>query len=165
MAILEVFKQILLKVKKLCISSYGENLISIAVFGSVGRGTPHQYSDIDMLIVCQKLPKGRIARIREFDGNVEEPMVNIFRKIEQKGIHVSLSPIIRTPGEIEQGSLLYLDMIQDAQILYDKEDFLHAYFQKLEKRLLDLGSKKIPIAGGWYWDLKPDYERGEIIEL
>jgi hypothetical protein len=29
----------------------------------------------------------------------------------------------------------------------------------------ELGSKKVYIGEKWYWDLKPDLEFGEIIEL
>ncbi|MBC7337187.1 MAG: nucleotidyltransferase domain-containing protein, partial [Clostridia bacterium] len=43
---------------------YGERLVSLAVFGSVGRGTPRFDSDIDLLVVAAGLPRGRLARVR-----------------------------------------------------------------------------------------------------
>lgn len=46
---------------------YGGRLISLAIFGSVGRGIPGFDSDIDFLIVARDLPAGRMKRIREFD--------------------------------------------------------------------------------------------------
>jgi predicted nucleotidyltransferase len=45
---------------------YGERLVSLTVFGSVGRGTPRPDSDIDLLLVVKDLPVGRIARVKEF---------------------------------------------------------------------------------------------------
>jgi len=50
----------------LCKEHYGERLVSLAVFGSVGRGTPRPDSDIDLLLVVKDLPVGRIARVKEF---------------------------------------------------------------------------------------------------
>ena len=38
---------------------YGHRLVSLVVFGSVARGTQKYQSDLDFLIVCDALPKGR----------------------------------------------------------------------------------------------------------
>ena len=46
---------------------YGDRLISLAVFGSVGRGTPRTNSDVDILVVADNLPPGRIKRVLEFE--------------------------------------------------------------------------------------------------
>ena len=47
---------------------YNERLVSLAVFGSFGRGTPSFDSDIDFLIIVRDLPTGRMKRIREFEA-------------------------------------------------------------------------------------------------
>ena len=39
-----------------CREFYGARLVSIVVFGSVGRGSPRSDSDIDFLIVAGQLP-------------------------------------------------------------------------------------------------------------
>jgi hypothetical protein len=36
---------------------YGDRLVSVAVYGSVGRGTPRPDSDVDVLIVVRDLPR------------------------------------------------------------------------------------------------------------
>ena len=37
--------------------------------------------------------------------------------------------------EVEQGSLVFLDMLEDGQILYDRNDFLKTYFESWKKRI------------------------------
>jgi predicted nucleotidyltransferase len=49
-----------------CRTHYGARLVSLAVFGSVGRGTPRPDSDVDLLIVAADLPRGHTARVEEF---------------------------------------------------------------------------------------------------
>src|SRR5262245_33313145 len=45
---------------------YGARLVAAVVFGSVGRGVPRADSDVDLLIVADPLPDGRMARVRDF---------------------------------------------------------------------------------------------------
>lgn len=41
---------------------YGERLVTLAIYGSVGRRTPRADSDIDMLLIVEGLPPNRSAR-------------------------------------------------------------------------------------------------------
>ena len=96
-------------------SFYGERLISAAVFGSVGRRTPNYNSDIDILIIAEKLPTGRIKRIKEF-GLVEEKLESLIGSLKDSGINTYISPVIKTPEETASGSPLFLDMTLDAHL-------------------------------------------------
>ena len=49
-----------------CRRHYGERLVALALFGSMGRGTPRPDSDVDMLVIADPLPDGRVARAAEF---------------------------------------------------------------------------------------------------
>ncbi len=146
-------------------SFYGDRLISVVVFGSVGRETQSFDSDIDLLIIAEGLPKGRMKRIREF-GSVEdkvEPFLKSLRKKE--GINTYISAIIKRPEEAQKGSPLFLDMVEDAKILFDRDGFFGGVLDSLKKRLKELGAKRIWKGNAWYWDLKPDYRPGDVIEL
>lgn len=81
------------------------------------------------------------------------------------GTSVELSPVFKTPAEIVQGSPLLLDMTDDAHILYDRTKFLAQELAALTARLDRLGARRIWLGNAWYWDLKPDYRQGEVIEL
>ena len=57
---------------------------------------------------------------------------------------------------------LFLDMVEDARILYDPERLLAAYLDRLRARLRELGSRRIWLGNAWYWELKPDLKPGEV---
>ena len=58
-----ILKQLIIEARRF----YGERLVSLAVFGSVGRGTFRPDSDIDVLLVINDLPNGRLLRVNEFN--------------------------------------------------------------------------------------------------
>lgn len=102
---------------------YGDRLISVALFGSVARETPREDSDIDFLIVARDLPRGRTARVAEFLP-VERQLESWLAAPRPGLLPIALSPVFKSPEEVEAGSPLFLDMIEDARILYDREALL-----------------------------------------
>jgi uncharacterized protein len=146
-------------------SHYAERLISVVVFGSVGRDTQTFESDMDLLIIADGLPRGRMKRIGEFEP-VEERIEPLLKSIKEKdGINTYISAVIKSPEEAEKGSPLFLDMVEDARILFDRNGFFQGVLERLRGRLKKLGSKRIWRGNAWYWDLKPDYKPGEIFEI
>lgn len=162
--LLESFDRMLEVIRKKSLEFYGERLITLAVYGSVGRGTPRPDSDIDLFIVAFPLPEGRLKRMEEF-SQLEESLVVVLSDMKKHGITPELSPVIRTPSEVKPGSLLFLDMIEDSRILYDKNGFFACCLDELKGKLQALGAKKVKWKGAWYWDLKPDFRRGDTIDL
>ncbi len=80
-------------------------------------------------------------------------------------MHPELSPIFKTPAELLRGTPLLLDMTEDARILHDPDRCLGSVLDSLRARLTALGSRRIWRGDAWYWDLKPDYKWGDVIEL
>lgn len=147
-----------------CQDFYGLRLVTVAVFGSVGRGVPRPDSDIDILIVAEPLPDGRIRRVEEFLV-VEEKLRTTLSEAQSSGIYTYLSPIFKTPAEVRQGSPIFLDMLEDAGILYDRGGFFARELEKLRRRMAGLKAKRIWKGDAWYWDLKPDFRPGDIFEI
>lgn len=158
------FDTLLSRLTLLCHQHYRERLVSLAVFGSVGRGTPHPGSDIDLLLVVDNLPVGRLQRVREFQP-IEDALASHPAQMAEAGLHSELSPILKTPHEVQQGSPLFLDMVEDARILYDRDGFLRKALQNFGEKLRQLGARRIWHGNAWLWDLKPDYQPGEVFEL
>jgi predicted nucleotidyltransferase len=144
-------------------TAYGDRLVAAAVFGSVGRGTPREDSDVDVLIVVHDLPDGRGARIEEY--LTAERRLGEAARIVSGASPVRIAPVFKTPQELDYGSPLLLDMVDDARILCDPQGILAARLDRLRERLRQLGARRIWLGNAWYWDLKPDFKPGDVIEL
>ncbi|HXG15823.1 MAG TPA: HEPN domain-containing protein [Calidithermus sp.] len=131
---------------------YGSRLVALAVFGSVARGTPREDSDVDLLVVAGDLPDGVPARLEEFRA-VERRLDEARRGVARDGRPTFLSPVLKTPAEVEVGSPLFHDLVEDAKILYDPRGFLTGYLARLRQDLARRGARRRPWGGGWYWDL------------
>lgn len=160
----EKFKELQDKLLEETKSFYGNRLVSFVVFGSVARETYRFNSDIDLLIIAENLPKGRMKRVAEFSA-VEDRIEPFLESLKKKGIDTFISSVFKTPQEAELGSPLFLDMVEDARILYDKSEFFSKRLERLRKRLRELGAKRVWKGNIWHWVLKPDYQPGEVIEL
>lgn len=143
---------------------YGNRLVSVVVFGSMGRGTPRYESDLDVLIVADDLPRGRMARVEDFAA-IEAELEPRLAEGRRAGFFTDCSPVFKTPDEVLTGSPLFLDMVDDARILYDRDGFFAAALERVRARLARLGARRIWRGNAWYWDLKPDYTPGEVFEL
>jgi predicted nucleotidyltransferase len=139
-------------------------LVSVVLFGSVARGEAMPYSDIDLYVVAKDLPRGRIARlerVRSAERRIDARLANL----GATGFYGDICPILKTPEEASRVRPLYLDMTEDAILLYDRDDFFAGVLSRLKKRLKELGSVRRRMGKIRYWELKPDYRPGEVFEL
>lgn len=164
MKLLERYEAILERLVPELKAHYGRQLVTCAVFGSVGRGTPRDDSDIDLLIVVRGLPRGRMKRVEGFLP-VEERIAPLLEACGAEGRAPTLSPVLKTPEEVAFGSPLFLDMVEDARILYDEGGVFAARLDSLRSRLRQLGARRIRRGNARHWVLKPDLKPGEIFEL
>ncbi len=160
----EPYRSVLGKLLKNLLEVFDENLVSMVVFGSVARGEYRRDSDVDLLLVVEGLPKGRLKRTGLFE-KAEEKLEKDLEKLFDKGYYISFSPIIKTPEEASKISPLYLDMVEDAVIVYDKNGFFEKILKKLERKLKELGAERVKLGRKWYWRLKRDFRFGEVIVI
>lgn len=163
--LITIYETLLKKVIDGTMRFFGEDLVSIVLYGSLARGEIKKDSDIDLLIVSENLPKERLKRqdiFMKMERGVDEEIKRIY---EKWGIYPYISPILKTKEEANILSPLYLDMVTDARILYDKDDFFKKVLAKLRLELELLNAKKIKVGKKWYWDLKPDYKSGDVISI
>ncbi len=159
-----VFDRLLLRLREECVCVYGDNLTSLVIFGSVGRGTPNHNSDIDILLIAKSLPSGRMPRVHQFD-EVEDRMVIDLEKAQEAGVYTRLSPLFRTECEMGLGGPIFLDMTEDSLILLDKDDLFRKFVDEFSARLLAMNSVRVWRGNTWHWVIKPDLKPGEVFEL
>jgi len=160
----EAFEEIVQALPAACLAVYGDRLKSVAIYGSVARGTMRPDSDIDVLIVADALADSRAARMDEFE-RIDRILAARVAVARGAGVHTIVIPTLKTPDEVRAGSPLYLDMTDQARILYDPEGLLRSYLDDLAQRLRAMGARRVPFGGGYYWELKPDFRWGDRIEL
>ena len=83
----------------------------IILYGSYAYGKPTEDSDIDLFII-KETDKRRVDRFVEVD-----------RLIYQPGRHISVSPIVYTPKEIEERLALGDDFVEE---ILNKGEVLYA---------------------------------------
>jgi len=161
-----VYKALLDRFISLVQQVFGEQIVSVVLYGSVARGEAQPESDIDVLLVLDSVPENYRKRL--------EPLLPVLRLIkkeacwkalENRGVFPSFSVLMLSREEANLNRCLYLDMLTDARILIDHDHFFQKRLQKLNARLQELGAQKIQRNGGWYWDLKPDLMLGEAVVL
>jgi len=145
----------------------GQTLVSVVLYGSVARGEAGEGSDIDLLVVSGSFGRSFGSRFELFN-EVENSLLSSEsrRRLRQLKRGTLISPVPLTPEEVKRNPPILLDIIVDGIILYDKDGFLKDRLEELEKKLQSLGARRIRLpSGSWYWDLKPDYQFGEVVEI
>jgi predicted nucleotidyltransferase len=143
----------------------GNNLTSVALFGSHARGDTHEGSDVDVLLICRDLPRGQCERQLAFLRAVDR-MAPKTEGLRHRGRAWEWAPVLKTEAEARYHSPLYLDMTEDAVLLYDRGGFLAGVLDEMRSRMRELGSRRVPLPdGSWYWDLKPSYRPGELVTI
>lgn len=160
----EAFEDIVAALRPACLAVYGNRLRSVALYGSVARGTMRPDSNIDVLIVAEPLAPSRAARMDEFE-QVDHHLAAAIAAARDRGVRTIVMPVIKTPQELRAGSMLHLDMTDQARILFDADGLLRDYLEDLGLRLRAMGARRVPFGGGYYWELKPDFRWGDRIEL
>ncbi|MFN8624593.1 MAG: nucleotidyltransferase domain-containing protein [Candidatus Binatia bacterium] len=160
----QVLRRLADRYAALLVSTLGERLVSVVLFGSVGRGDASATSDLDLLIIARDLPAGQFARKRLL-ASADVAFERDLADAERSGMDTRLARIVRTPAEAARVIPLYLDMTEDAQLLYDRDAFFAGILDRVRTSLKRLGSRRIRKGKTWYWDLKPDFKRGDVIEM
>lgn len=164
----EFYKGILERFLDLLKQTFGDSLVSLVLYGSVARGDAEADSDIDLLLILRDPPNNyhrRLDQVLGVQSDLEREEV-YKRMRERLDIKPFLSHIILSKEEADENRYIYLDMVEDAKILYDRDNFFAQRLKVIKKRLRELHSKRVWLEDGtWYWDLKPDLKPGEVFTL
>ena len=135
-------------------------LRSLVLFGSVARGRSTARSDVDLLVVADGFPRSLAERRR--------PLLAVWSRVRADlGLPaVEWNLVTKSPDEARHRSPLYLDVVEDGILLIDRGDFFRNVLDAMRERMRQLGSRRVYLEdGSWYWDLKPDFRFGEVVEI
>jgi predicted nucleotidyltransferase len=136
---------------------FGDRLVSVVLFGSHARGEARPESDIDVLVIVRGLPRNRAERHALF--------YPLKREVSDD-FAANAMPIALTPEEAAHVRPYYLGMLSGHVRLWDQAGFFAAILDRLRTRLGELGSRRYVDEDGYeYWDLKPDWKPGDVVEL
>jgi len=160
----EPYRTLISKLLEELLRLFNGRLKSLVVYGSIARGDYRRDSDIDLLVVVDGLPRSRLERVKLF-VEAEMKLDELLDRLLDEGYAISFSPIIKTPEETSRITPLYLDMVEDAIIVYDENGFFEKILARLRERLKQLGAERVRIGKKWYWRLKKDYRFGEVVTI
>ena len=135
------------------IHHYSDNLMSLVIFGSYARKENRLTSDLDILIIL-KTARSRSERIREFVEYIELPLEAQAQKLADEGIYVEVSPIILSTAEARYFNPLYLDMLEHAVIVVDRDGFFKKTMDRVRAKANEWGSYKEYFGNKWVWVIK-----------
>ncbi len=143
--------------RDLLLERFGGDFVSLALFGSRARGDNKVDSDADFIAVVRDLPAGQYPRWK-----LLHPLTDRVR--DETGVPF-ISTVDYTPEAARQRRLLYLDMTEDAVIVFDRDGFFESVLEDMASRMKELGSVRKWVGDKWYWVIKPDSKPGERIEI
>ncbi|HID64088.1 MAG TPA: nucleotidyltransferase domain-containing protein, partial [Anaerolineae bacterium] len=111
---LRTYRQIAEDFGRLLERELGEQLISVVLYGSVGRGDAQLGSDIDMLLVVDAPSPDERKAVRERVGDLVFEFENsgLMEELFQQGRLVDLEYRLYTKEEAQRTHIFYLDLTQ-----------------------------------------------------
>lgn len=156
----EPFRSALAAAADAWIAGWGRRLISIVLFGSVARRQARPESDIDLVLVAEGFPRALVDRRRPFLDLWET--ARAARALPA----VQWNLVTKSPEEAQVRSPLYLDIVEEGILILDRGRFFEGVLAGMRERMRVLGSRRVHLDDGtWYWDLKPDFRFGEVVEI
>ncbi len=158
------FVPIIVKTTRLLRENYADRLQSVCVYGSVARGTASASSDVDMLVVVEGIRGSvgkRLEELYESVAPIEDERRFLYRN--ELFTDVSFFPLSR--DEASRFLPIYLDIIDEGVIVFDKEGFLEKVLSQCRSLVRKAGGQKVVKNGRWFWRLDPKMPIGEEIAV
>jgi uncharacterized protein len=144
-------------------AALGDDLVALALFGSVARGQARADSDLDLYVVTRASSVGD-PRLSSLCARIEASAE--YRALVSAGYRPTPSPVPHAVDELARHPWILLDITDHGIVLYDPQSVLERELEAVRRRMAALGSRRVELPdGSWYWDLKPDWRPGDVVAL
>jgi len=161
----------LMRLIELFAESFGGDLVSLVLYGSVVEGSFQLgRSDVDVLYILEddseKVWQCEREIFKDFQSTWEYKACDYLLRTRGTYGYPEVTTVWLQKSFAKKFQLVYLDMLSQRAVLYDKEEFFQKLMRKLKGALEALATVRIERADGTYsWFLKPDLTPGELIEI
>ncbi|MCI4369516.1 MAG: nucleotidyltransferase domain-containing protein [Thermoplasmata archaeon] len=140
---------------------YAGQVIAIALFGSAARGTDSPESDLDLLVLVDRRTASPMddARTRARIGRLSAGAR--MEEWETRRHFHQVQVVIAIPSDLDRPGPLFLDLSQDAHVLWDPSGVLARGLRRFAARLRSAGARRRHSSQlGTYWDLGRAFAEG-----
>ena len=140
-------------------AAFGDRLVSVVLYGSVARGDARPGSDINVLIVAGPISPGPFKR-RDLLDAADQAVAPLIAATAMDGIPTRLARVVKTPEEAREIEPLYVDLTEDAVLLYDPNGFFARVLDGVRASLDRLGATRTGEGRTRYWEMGASRDRG-----
>lgn len=112
--------------------SKNESVFGVVLFGSVAKGTWNEHSDIDLFIVVDSDPLAFLMRI----NFINKKLKSLTDKLLDRRIGLYMSPLVVKRDALGEFRSIYVDIIEDGIILYQKEGVIANFIKDTKNRII-----------------------------
>lgn len=109
-----------------------DKVLGVMLFGSIARGNWNSYSDIDLFIVVDSQPLSVMRSTDEIDRKLKHKQYRLFNQ----NIGAYVSPLIVTKDSLKEFRMIYLEIINNGMIIFDRNDVLKMFIDDIKKRFI-----------------------------
>ena len=158
------YANLILKILFAFKEKFGQDLLSLGVYGSIARNIAKKESDLDIFLIC----RGFSVNIGErLDFLIEMKKMKIIQDelnfLNNRSFYPRISFYPRLVSELTM-SFFTIDIAFDMKIIYDEMNILKRFLSDINKRIREQGIRRIYLdKERYYLDLNIKF--GEIFEF
>jgi predicted nucleotidyltransferase len=150
------FRPLLKVLTERMVQHFGDDLLGVLLFGSVARGDWTKYSDIDLLVLLRRMPRGLMGTMSKLLALRKE--LRRTREYE-RAFGAGYVPTVEFyPLALEDARRfrrIYLDAFTEGIVILDREGHLRDLMERFRRRMQEGGAKRVETPGrGHYWQLE-----------
>ncbi|GBC85930.1 hypothetical protein HRbin11_02391 [bacterium HR11] len=127
----EAFQRLLQAFIAQCEQIWRDRLVAVVLYGPYAHRLVHTQRDVDLLVVAEGLPASpwdRYDVVMDLMERLEPALQDVYETV---GFYLYVSPVLKTPSELEGLDTPYIRLVRQGRVLYDRDDWFQRHFPPL----------------------------------